>query len=129
MLRLTRSRPHPATDSPSRVGMIRAARKLDPLALEVEPGIACAPGALGAERLTMPRTVTNTKSHSRAPQKGEGPRQVSLAGPIKSAMTYFPAEQYHRQQGLHFCVRDGNRCFPLLIVTDKSGRGLSAATG
>ena len=70
-----------------------------------------------------------TRREARAPQKGEGPRQVSLTGPIKSAMTYFPAEQYHRQQGLHFCVRDGNRCFPLLMVTDKSGRGLSAATG
>jgi hypothetical protein len=38
---------------------------------------------------------------------------------MKSAITYFPAEQYHRQTELHFCVRDGNRCFPRLIVTDK----------
>ena len=38
----------------------------------------------------------------------------------KSAITYFPAEQYHRRVELHFCVRDGNRCFLDPIVTDKT---------
>jgi hypothetical protein len=33
-------------------------------------------------------------------------------------MTYFPSEKYHRRQGLNCCVRDGNRCFPLPILTD-----------
>lgn len=37
----------------------------------------------------------------------------------KSAMTYFPAVQYHRRLGLHCCVRDGNRCYPEPMVTDK----------
>ncbi len=41
-------------------------------------------------------------------------------GAQKSAMTYFPAEQYHRRRKFHFCVRDGNRCFLSPIVTDKS---------
>ena len=36
----------------------------------------------------------------------------------KSAMTYFPSEKYHRQRRLNCCVRDGNRCFPSLILTD-----------
>ena len=48
-----------------------------------------------------------------------GPAEVSLGRAEMSAITYFPAEQYHRQTGLHFCVRDGNRCFPRLVVTDK----------
>src|SRR4051812_43386886 len=34
-------------------------------------------------------------------------------------MTYFPAVQYHRQRWLNCCVRDGNRCFPALMFTDK----------
>ena len=42
-----------------------------------------------------------------------------------SAITYFPAEQYHRQNELHFCVREGNRCFLVLMVTDKRLTGLS----
>ena len=37
----------------------------------------------------------------------------------KSAMTYFPAMQYHRRPGLNCCVRDGNRCGPRPMVTDK----------
>ena len=41
-------------------------------------------------------------------------------------MTYFPAVQYHRRQGLNCCVRDGNRCLPLPVVTDKSTGRLSA---
>lgn len=53
----------------------------------------------------------------------------TLALFIKSAITYFPAEQYHRRQELNFCVRDGNRCDPLPMVTDKSLRGLSASQG
>ena len=52
---------------------------------------------------------------------------VGQAGVMKSAITYFPAEQYHRQQELNFCVRDGNRCLPLLVFTDKSRRRLSPA--
>jgi hypothetical protein len=38
------------------------------------------------------------------------------------ATTYFPAVQYHRRQRLNCCVRDGNRCFPLPVVTEKPGR-------
>jgi hypothetical protein len=34
-------------------------------------------------------------------------------------MTYFPAVQYHRQRWLNCCVRDGNRCLPALMFTDK----------
>ncbi len=34
-------------------------------------------------------------------------------------MTYFPAGQYHRQSRLNCCVRDGNRCCPGLVITDK----------
>lgn len=41
---------------------------------------------------------------------------------MKSAITYFPAEQYHRRVELHFCVREGNRCFLDSIVTDKTSR-------
>ena len=52
-----------------------------------------------------------------------------LTGPVKSAITYFPAEQYHRLQGLNFCVRDGNRCDPLHMVTDKSEADLSVDAG
>ena len=48
------------------------------------------------------------------------PARSYLAGLVKSAITYFPAEQYHRLQELNFCVRDGNRCDPLHMVTDKS---------
>ncbi len=41
-------------------------------------------------------------------------------------MTYFPAMQYHRRSGLNCCVRDGNRCFPRPLVTDKSPARLGA---
>ena len=61
-------------------------------------------------------------------QKRE-PRQAYLAGLVKPAVTYFPAEQYHRRQGLNCCVRDGNRCFPLSMFTGKSVGGFSAADG
>ncbi|MDG2133058.1 MAG: hypothetical protein P8J88_06175, partial [Phycisphaerales bacterium] len=43
------------------------------------------------------------------PKNKDGPVEVSLDRAVKSAITYFPAEQYHRQDELHFCVRDGNR--------------------
>lgn len=46
-----------------------------------------------------------------------------------SATTYFPAEQYHRRPWLNCCVRDGNRCLPGSMVTDKADRGDKAATG
>lgn len=59
--------------------------------------------------------------------KTKNPPRKYLGGFIKSAITYFPAEQYHRLQGLNFCVRDGNRCDPLHMVTDKSTRTLSAS--
>lgn len=45
---------------------------------------------------------------------------------MKSAITYFPAEQYHRRGELHFCVRDGNRCFLDSIVTDKTSQAGTA---
>jgi hypothetical protein len=48
---------------------------------------------------------------------------------MKPAMTYFPAVQYHRRQGLNCCVRDGNRCFPLSMLTGKSVVRLSADNG
>ncbi len=44
----------------------------------------------------------------------------------KSAMTYFPARQYHRRPGLNCCVRDGNRCGPRPIVTDKARSAVSS---
>src|SRR5262245_2515105 len=52
--------------------------------------------------------------------KNERPlRGVPSGGVIKPATTYFPAMQYHRRLGLNFCVRDGNRCCPKSVVTDK----------
>ena len=57
----------------------------------------------------------------------DGPVKVSLDRAVKSAITYFPAEQYHRQIELHFCVRDGNRCFLVLMITDKRLDGFSPA--
>lgn len=36
----------------------------------------------------------------------------------KLAITYFPAEQYHRHVGLNYCVRYGNRCDPNIMVTN-----------
>ena len=59
----------------------------------------------------------------------KGPPGGFPGGPIKSAITYFPAWQYHRQSGLNYCVRDGNRCLPTLLVTDKSGAGPSPHDG
>ena len=70
--------------------------------------------------------------NQRAPEKQEQkrePHQAYLAGLMKPAVTYFPAEQYHRRQGLNCCVRDGNRCFPLSMFTGKSFGGFSAAEG
>ena len=63
------------------------------------------------------------------PAQKREPRQAYLAGLMKPAVTYFPAEQYHRRQGLNCCVRDGNRCFPLSMFTGKSFGGFSAAEG
>ena len=74
----------------------------------------------------------NTRLQSdtrRSLYKNEEPRQADLAGLMKPAVTYFPAEQYHRRQGLNCCVRDGNRCFPLSMFTGKSVGGLPAADG
>ena len=61
------------------------------------------------------------------PKNKDGPVEVSLDRAVKSAITYFPAEQYHRQDELHFCVRDGNRCFLVLMITDKRLDGFSPA--
>ena len=61
--------------------------------------------------------------------KTKVPARSYLAGTMKPAVTYFPAEQYHRRQGLNCCVRDGNRCFPLSVFTGNSVGGLSAADG
>ena len=55
------------------------------------------------------------------------PPRFPCGGVIKPASTYFPAKQYHRRVGLNFCVRDGNRCDPDSIDTDKAQRSLSAA--
>ena len=35
-------------------------------------------------------------------KKSRAPKVCGLRGPSKSAITYFPAEQYHRPQGLDF---------------------------
>ena len=69
-------------------------------------------------------TIREPRPEAQSKNKG-GPTEVSLGRAKMSAITYFPAEQYHRQTGLHFCVRDGNRCFPRLVVTDKRTDGLS----
>ena len=49
-----------------------------------------------------------------------------MDGVIKPATTYFPAVQYHRRPGLNYCVRDGNRCDPRPMVTDKERVRVSA---
>ena len=64
---------------------------------------------------------------NRRTKNKDGPVEVSLDRAVKSAITYFPAEQYHRQDELHFCVRDGNRCFLVLMITDKRLDGFSPA--
>gem|GEM_PF-7107575 len=69
------------------------------------------------------------QSSAPARQKAKEPRPVSWTRLKKSAMTYFPAEQYHRQRKFHFCVRDGNRCFLSLVVTDKTVEALSGRRG
>ncbi len=51
-------------------------------------------------------------------QKQRTPRGLPR-GVQALAMTYFPSEKYHRRQRLNCCVRDGNRCFPLPIFTNK----------
>ena len=76
----------------------------------------------GTRPWTMPSGIP-CKGKNRATR----PRFPST-GSYKSAMTYFPAVQYHRRHGLHFCVRDGNRCFPAPIFTDNAGGWLSPAT-
>ncbi len=57
-------------------------------------------------------------AHREARAKKKRTPQGLPYGVQESAMTYFPSEKYHRQQRLNCCVRDGNRCFPLLIYTD-----------
>lgn len=77
-------------------------------------------------RRRLPNAI-DTSATERRRQKRKEPPWLSPRGPMKSAMTYFPAEQYHRRQGLNCCVRDGNRCDPLAIVTDKPQTRLSAS--
>ena len=60
----------------------------------------------------------------RAKNKSGLARCLALQG-RESATTYFPAKQYHRRPGLNCCVRDGNRCDPGPMITDKPRRGLS----
>ncbi len=93
-------------------------------------GRARARGAGGALELEQPRqqpvlnggpklnqsSRTDPTQNEKSKKRDEDWRQPVLV--IKSAMTYFPAEQYHRQQELNCCVRYGNRCLLLLIVTD-----------
>ena len=73
------------------------------------------------------------KHHSAVPanpealEKRERPAGSTSGALMKPAMTYFPAGQYHRRQGLNCCVRDGNRCFPLSILTGKSAGALPGA--
>ena len=52
-----------------------------------------------------------------------------VQGVQASAMTFFPAVQYHRRHGLNCCVRNGNRCDPGPMVTDKQRTGLLARSG
>ena len=69
------------------------------------------------------RKLAGTRSTAGSPTKRKGKKRTrpGLPGRVHtSAITYFPAEQYHRRQGLNFCVRDGNRCDPLPIFTDKT---------
>lgn len=47
-------------------------------------------------------------------------------GLIKPATTYFRAMHYHRPQRLNYCVREGNRCDPLGVVTDNARGGRSS---
>ena len=70
--------------------------------------------AAGAGNTQAPRKRKHCKQAKKRTRPG-------LPGRVHtSAITYFPAEQYHRRQGLNFCVRDGNRCDPLPVVTDKT---------
>ena len=72
-------------------------------------GTVCAGAACGADGAAWSK---NEKPHQGLPWWGQSP-----------ATTYFPAEQYHRPQGLDCCVRDGNRYDPLRVVTDKAQVG------
>lgn len=76
-----------------------------------------------------PKSAPPKRTPKTHPQKKKEPRPVSWTRLKKSAMTYFPAEQYHRQRKFHFCVRDGNRCFLSLVVTDKTVEALSGRRG
>ena len=86
---------------------------------------------------TLTRTAQRMREsarrcNSRKPrlaEKSRTPPGIHLAGFIKSATTYFPAVQYHRRQRLNFCVRDGNRCDPLSMITDKSLPSLPGRQG
>lgn len=57
------------------------------------------------------------------------PPRWNLGGLEESATTYFPAEQYHRRLRLNFCVRDGNRCDPQPMITDKARFPVSRERG
>ena len=57
-------------------------------------------------------------------KNGKPPEGVPR-GAQESATTYFPAEQYHRRLRLNCCVRDGNRCDPKPMITDKTRHPVS----
>lgn len=78
---------------------------------------------MGKKPVIEPQGAWMVAVHKRTPP-GINPRVF-----IKSAITYFPAWQYHRRQGLNCCVRNGNRCGPLPLVTDNSDAGLSPDGG
>src|SRR5262249_35259398 len=90
---------------------------------------ACTSGDSGMPFIRK-QTIPEQTVLNRPPKAGRSvrpnPKQQSkkqrtlpgLPGRVqKSAMTYFPSEKYHRRQRLNCCVRDGNRCFPLPILT------------
>ncbi len=87
--------------------------------------VATSPNRIGQGVPRPPASGGSSKTEGHT--KGQALPERSPAGLAKSAMTYFPALQYHRRLGLHFCVRDGNRCFPKPMVTDKSPGRVSAA--
>ncbi len=114
----------PSDPSQPRCG--RAVRSLeDPQKRKFRGRIAC----VRLAGISKPDAQRRAPSAGPTSQKKESLARGYLARLIKSAITYFPAEQYHWRQWLNFCVRDGNRCDPLSMVTDKSSAALSGSRG
>ena len=108
-------------DSRHRTGIIH------PLPITGSDRTVAAAGPCSLQGSARGSSRTNSTFPDAPSKNKDGPVEVSLDRAVKSAITYFPAEQYHRQDELHFCVRDGNRCFLVLMITDKRLDGLSPA--